>query len=200
MVGDHARPFGHEGLGDVAAGCVRRARCPVLVVRPVERLHRRVVLGAGTASRAWAATAAAAAAARWSDGELLVVRARAWSIGSVLPLRSLPLLRSLDPVASAEAEVLAHLLALGQDQPRHRRGAAPAGSAASVLVRESASADLVVVGRSAGGSRARRRSTAVVVAARAACPVLVVPTDGVRTEPAEHRPVRRTAPGDVLGR
>ena len=178
---------GHGGfagllLGSVSMVCAMRAPCPVLVMHhgdPVPPAARastpgRVVVGVGDGPAATPVLQVAAQAAREMDADLVVIST--WNDVSF----------SGDAYVDFRSEVTeaarTHLderiaQAFPTERPSHLKAELREGGAAKVLIQESRTADLVVVGRSGHGALAGvlLGSVCLPVAEHAASPVLIVP-------------------------
>ena len=182
---------GHGGftgllLGSVSMACAMHAACPVLVLHdgPVHapgapRRARRVVVGVGGSADASRVLRVAAVAAATMDAELVAVAA--WEGATMFP----------DAIGDFRAEFVAHAQrdldqeierAFADGRPPRLTRALRQGQAASVLLQESARADLVVVGRSGHSALAGMvlGSVALPVAEHAKSPVLIVPAEAPR--------------------
>jgi nucleotide-binding universal stress UspA family protein len=188
---------GHGGfvgllVGSVSSACAVHAPCPVLVMHHGDPLPRasgspagRVVVGVGSGEGATSVLRVAAAAAAEMDADLLAVTA--WDDvvvdgGTFIDIRA----DVRDAARARLDERIAEAFPL--DRPARLRTELREGFAAAILIEESRTADLVVVGRRGSSTFASvlLGSVCLPVAERAAAAVLVVPAaeldeDGVRS-------------------
>jgi len=184
---------GHGGfaglmIGSVSMACTMHASCPVLVMHSSDEYPTRrpgsgaprIVAGVGDRSAA-AVLRTALRAAEELEGDLVALAT--WSHGAA----------GTDDAHDELAQVARARLEARLDQtfpdgrPARLSTVVRRGSAAGVLVEESADADLVVVGRQGHSELAHvlRGSVSIPVVAHAKCPVLVVPGEPTATvEPA----------------
>ncbi|MBW4041496.1 MAG: universal stress protein [Acidobacteria bacterium] len=178
---------GHGGfagllLGSVSMACAMRAPCPVLVMHhgdplpPAARASARgrVVVGVGDGPGAAPVLQVAAQAAREMDSDLLAISTWndvSFSGDAYVDFRS----EVVDAARTHLDERIAE--AFPTDRPSHLTTELREGGAVRILIEESRTADLVVVGRS--GHRALAGvltgSVCLPVAEHAVSPVLVVP-------------------------
>jgi nucleotide-binding universal stress UspA family protein len=194
VVGSRGRtPLAELVLGSVSRACVTRAPCPVVVVRPQPEQaspRGRVAVGVDLSGHSRQALRAAAAEARLRDAALDVVHAVHWqNIGTEL-LTPTPeqLVEWGQTLVAAE---LAATEVAGRPVVVH-------GYATAVLVRQSADADLLVV-----GSRGRGPVTGLLLGStsehcvrHAHCPVMVT---RVADEQASAEPTQTVVHGEVAG-
>ncbi|MEV6706384.1 universal stress protein [Micromonospora wenchangensis] len=140
-------------IGSVAVQVSARADCPVLVVRGEPRADGPVLVGVDGSALSTEALGFAFAAAAQRDTGLLAVHA--WLTPAPIgPGDVLPLVYDVEALAAEEERVLAEALAGWSqrypDVPVTRR--LVPGAAARVLVEESASAQLTVVGAHGRGA------------------------------------------------
>ena len=177
---------GHGGfagllIGSVSMACSMHAACPVLVMHTGDAVPRekqepapRVVVGVGGGPGASTVLRAAAAAAEEMDAELLAVTA--WQDTAMYADTFVDLRDEMRDGAQRNLdERIAETFPSGR--PPRLRTEVREGAPAGVLVAESGSADLVVVGRSGRNELAGvlLGSVGLPVAEHAKCPVLVVP-------------------------
>jgi nucleotide-binding universal stress UspA family protein len=183
---------GHGGftgllLGSVSMACAAHSRCPVLVVHTGDRgLSRtpggdaslRVVVGVSDPAASTVLLRVAARTGSELHAEVLAVAA--WNDGNMWPGAITEVHE--EQAGRAEQRLAAQLAAAFPDgRPPRLRAELREGAAAAVLVAESRSADLVVVGRRArnGFASALLHSVGMQVAEHAAASVLVVPVTPV---------------------
>jgi|HigsolmetaAR201D_1030396.scaffolds.fasta_scaffold05286_5 nucleotide-binding universal stress UspA family protein len=170
---------GHERfdalrLGSVAHAVARRARCPVVIVPDVDvaQLHGRVVVGVDGSADADEALRLACREAELRDAELLLVHAWDYPYATELGTSEACDRAQVDGALVLEEAVRrARDLWAGPIKDKLVRG-----RAASALLEEAGTADLLVVGsRGRGAVRSFLfGSVSTEVSDRAPCPVMVV--------------------------
>ena len=173
VVGSRGRnPLVSLLLGSVSNACLLHAPCSVVVVRSAARSprpHRRVVVGIDTSDAARRALVAAATEARLSAAELDVIDAVPWDELHE-PDLIVPATRQL---ISWTKEFVGEALA---ESGVSGRPMVVNGHPADVLVRQSAKADLLVLGSRGHNPLASLAlgSTSGYCARHAECPVMIV--------------------------